>query len=55
MDMDDFKRFHEEVMDFLLLSSNHDHSAVEDQKFFDEIRASFLKCVADVSVRIDDL
>ena len=55
MDMNDFKRFHEEVMDLLLLSSKDDQYGVEDQSLFDKIRESFLECVADVKTRISDL
>lgn len=49
MDIDDFKRFHEEVMDLSLLSSNDDHYGVEDQRFFDEIRESFLERASSTS------
>ena len=48
MNIDDFKRFHEEVLDLLLLSYNDDQYEVEDQSFFDKIRERFLECVADV-------
>ncbi|CAB4002481.1 Hypothetical predicted protein, partial [Paramuricea clavata] len=55
MDMDDFKRFNEELSDLLLLSLSDYNSNIEDQVYFEGIREKYLECCADVKTRIGDL
>jgi hypothetical protein len=55
MDMDDFKRFNEELSDLLLLSLSDYNSNIEDQVYFERIREKYLECCADVKTRIGDL
>ena len=55
MDMDDFKRFNEELSDLLLLSLSDYNSNIEDQVYFERIREKYLECCADIKTRIGDL
>ncbi|CAB4028177.1 Hypothetical predicted protein [Paramuricea clavata] len=55
MDMDDFKRFNEELSDLLLLSLSDYNSNIEDQVYFEGIREKYLECCTDVKSKIGDL
>ena len=53
MDMEDLKRYNDEIIDLLLLSSNENSN--EDQQYFDSICNTYLECCADVKTKIQDL
>ncbi|CAB3983333.1 RNA-directed DNA polymerase from transposon X-element, partial [Paramuricea clavata] len=54
MDMDNLKRFHNEISDLLMLNSDNEFPN-EDHEYFDRICDNYLDCCADVKTKINDL
>ncbi|CAB4028354.1 Hypothetical predicted protein, partial [Paramuricea clavata] len=54
MDMDNLKRFHNEISDLLMLNSENEFPN-EDHEYFDSICDNYLDCCADVKTKINDL
>ncbi len=54
MDMDNLKRFHEEISDLLLLNSDNEFPN-KDHEFYNRICENYLECCADVKTKINDL
>jgi hypothetical protein len=54
MDMDNLKRFHEEISDLLSLDSDNEFPN-EDHEYFNRICENYLECCANVKTKINDL
>jgi hypothetical protein len=54
IDMDNLKRFHNEISDLLMLNSDNEFPN-EDHEYFDRICDNYLDCCADVKTKINDL
>jgi hypothetical protein len=54
MDMDNLKRFHNEISDLLMLNSDNEFPN-EDHEYYDRICDNYLDCCADVKTKINDL
>ena len=53
MDMDNLKRFHNEISDLLMLNSDNEFPN-EDHEYFDRICDNYLDCCADVKTKINE-